>query len=164
MNGPNSEGFWEASVKEISTLQTLRTWTQVKKQPWMNVISSTWAFKIKRFPDGLIRKLKARFCVRGDQQIEGVDFFDTFAPVVQWSTVRILLILSITLKLATKQVDYVSAFCQAPIEDDVYIDLPRGWQTLNELGIKENFKPGHVLKLNRGLYGLRQSPRNFFCS
>jgi hypothetical protein len=162
MNGPNSEGFWEASVKEISTLQALRTWTQVKRLPSMNVISSTWAFKIKRFPDGLIRKLKARFCVRGDQQIEGVDFFDTFAPVVQWSTVRILLILSITLNLATKQVDYVSAFCQAPIEDDVYIDLPRGWQTLNELGIKENFKPGHVLKLNRGLYGLRQSPRNFF--
>lgn len=99
--------------------------------------------KIKRFPDGLIRKLKARFCVRGDQQIEGVDFFDTFAPIVQWLTIRILLILSITLSLATKQVDYVSEFCQAPIADDVYIDLPRGWQTL--------------------LYaGLRQSPRNFF--
>lgn len=162
MNGPNAEGFWEAGAKEISTLQALNTWTQVKRQSWMNVISSTWAFKIKRFPDGLIRKLKARFCVRGDQQIEGVDFFDTFAPVVQWSTIRILLILSITLSLATKQVDYVSAFCQAPIADDVYIDLPRGWQTLNEMGIKENFKPGHVLKLNRGLYGLRQSPRNFF--
>jgi Reverse transcriptase (RNA-dependent DNA polymerase)./Integrase core domain. len=162
MNGPNAEGFWEASAKEISTLQALNTWSQVKKESWMNVISSTWAFKIKRFPDGLIRKLKARFCVRGDQQIEGVDFFDTFAPVVQWSTIRILLILSITLSLATKQVDYVSAFCQAPIADDVYIDLPRGWQTLNELGIRENFKPGHVLKLNRGLYGLRQSPRNFF--
>jgi Reverse transcriptase (RNA-dependent DNA polymerase). len=81
---------------------------------------------------------------------------------VQWSTIRILLILSITLSLATKQVDYVSAFCQAPIDDDVYIDLPRGWQTLNDMGIKESFKPGHVLKLNRGLYGLRQSPRNFF--
>jgi hypothetical protein len=162
MNGPNAEGFWEAGAKEISTLQALNTWTQVKRQSWMNVISSTWAFKIKRFPDGLIRKLKARFCVRGDQQIEGVDFFDTFAPVVQWSTIRMLLVLAITLSLATKQVDYVSAFCQAPISDDVYIDLPRGWQTLNQMGIKENFKPGHVLKLNRGLYGLRQSPRNFF--
>jgi hypothetical protein len=63
MNGPSSEVFWEASVKEISTLQTLRTWIQVKRQSWMNVISSTWAFKTKRFPDGLIWKLKARFCV-----------------------------------------------------------------------------------------------------
>jgi hypothetical protein len=65
-----------------------------------------------------------------------------------------LLILSITLKLAKKQSDYVSAFCQAPIKDYVYIDLPRGWQTLNELGIKENFKPGQLLKSNKGLYGL----------
>jgi hypothetical protein len=55
MNGPNADGFWEASAKEISTLQVLNTWTQVKRQSWMNVISSTWAFKIKRFPDGLIR-------------------------------------------------------------------------------------------------------------
>ena len=162
MNGPNAEGFWDASVKEISTLQKLNSWTQVKRLQGMNVIQSTWAYKIKRFPDGLVRKLKARFCVRGDMQIEGVDFFNTFAPVVQWATVRLLLNLSITLKLATVQVDYVSAFCQAPIDEDVYVELPRGWQTLNSLGIDEKFKKDHVLKLNQSLYGLRQSPRNFF--
>jgi len=54
-------------------------------------------------------------------QIEGVDFFNTFAPVVQWATVRLLLNLSITLDLESVQVDYVSAFCQAPIEEDVYV-------------------------------------------
>jgi len=91
MNGPNAESFWDASVKEISTLQKLNSWTQVKRQKGMNVIQSTWAYKIKRFPDGLVCKLKARFCVRGDMQIEGVDFFNTFAPVVQWATVRLLL-------------------------------------------------------------------------
>ena len=112
MNGPNTEDFWDASVKEISTLQKLSSWTQVKRQQGMKVIQSTWAYKIKRFPDGLVRKLKARFCVRGDMQIEGVDFFNTFAPVVQWATVRLLLNLSITLNLETIQVDYVSAFCQ----------------------------------------------------
>jgi hypothetical protein len=61
MNGPNAEGFWEDGAKEISTLQSLNTWTQVKWQSWMNVILSTWDFKIKRFPDGMIRKLKAVF-------------------------------------------------------------------------------------------------------
>ena len=101
----------------------------------------------ERDPDGLVRKLKARFCVRGDMQIEGVDFFDTFAPVVQWATVRILLILSITLKLETMQVDYVSAFCQALIKEDVYVEIPRGWQTLNHVGISENLKKDRVLKL-----------------
>lgn len=162
MSGPNAEGFINASVLEISTLQHMDAWTQVLRLPSMNVLPSTWAFKIKRFPDGLVRKLKARFCVRGDRQIEGVDFFDTFAPVVQWSTVRLLLVLSISLGLATKQVDYVSAFCQAPIEEDVYIEHPRGWRNLNKLGLKEKFKDGHVLKLNRSVYGLKQSPKNFF--
>ena len=162
MNGPNSEGFWEASAKEVATLQNIGTWEQVERKPDMNVIQSTWAFKIKRFPDGLARKLKSRLCVRGDQQIEGVDFFDTYAPVVQWSTVRMMFILSLQLGLASTQVDYVSAFCQAPIEEEVYVGLPRGWETLNNLNIPQRFKRNHVLKLKRSMYGLRQSPRNFF--
>ena len=83
VNGPNSEGFWEGSAKEISTVQNLKSWDMVKRKPQMNVIASTWAFKIRRVPDGLVRKLKARFCVRGDIQIKGVNFFDTFAPVVK---------------------------------------------------------------------------------
>jgi hypothetical protein len=55
-----------------------------------------------------------------------IDFFHAFASVVQWATVRMLLILSIALKLETMQVDYVSAFCQAPIESDVNVEMPRG--------------------------------------
>ena len=129
----------------------------------MNVLDSTWAFKIKRFPDRLVQKLKARFCVRGDRQIEGINYFDTFTPVVQWSTVWMILVLSLTLGLASKQVDVVSAFCRAPINEDVYVDLPKGWRRLNELGgLKENFKADHVLKLKRSVYGLKQSPKNFF--
>ena len=144
MKGPNADGFLCVSTLEIATLQEMDAWTQIPVTKKMNVLlDSTWAFKINHFPDGLIQKLKARFCVRGDQQIEGIDFFDTFAPVVQWSTVRMLLVLSLTLGLATNQVDYVSAFCQAPpITEDVYISLPKGWRKLNELGrgLKESFK------------------------
>ena len=163
MRGEHADGFLRASVLEISTLQEMKSWEQVPRTPDLNVLDSTWAFKIKRFPDGLVRKLKARFCVRGDQQIEGVDYFDTFAPVVQWSTVRMMLVLSLTLGLASKQVDYVSAFCQAPIEEDVYVNLPKGWRRLNQLGgLKEQFKADHVLKLKRSVYGLKQSPKNFF--
>ena len=84
-------------------------------EDWMNVLPSTWAFKCKRYPDGSIRKLKARFCARGDKQIEGVDYFDTFAPVVNWTTIRLMLILSIILGLSTHQVDYTAAFVHAPI-------------------------------------------------
>ena len=49
----------------------------------MNVLKSTWAFKLKRYLEGLIKKLKARFYARGDMQLEGIDFFETYAPVVQ---------------------------------------------------------------------------------
>jgi hypothetical protein len=93
-------------------------WEVVQHQPWMNVLPSTWAFKCKHFPDGLIRKLKVHFCVHGDKQIEGVDYFDTFAPVVNWMTVHLMLILSIILGLTTKQVNYTAAFVHAPIDED----------------------------------------------
>jgi len=73
MNGPDRDGYWKACQKEVDTLQLDKdAWDVVKREPWMNVLPSTWAFKCKRYPDGAIRKLKARFCCRGDKQIEGV--------------------------------------------------------------------------------------------
>ena len=166
MNGPNAQGFREACQKEIDTLNRMRVWDVVRRESWMNVLPSTWAFKVKRFPDGMIRKLKARFCARGDCQIEMVDFFDTFAPVVCWTTVRLMLVMAIEMNLANRQVDYTAAFVHADIDkppgfDDmspeeqhrtgVYVNMPRGFE-----------EPGHVLKLNKSLYGLRQSPKNWF--
>ena len=151
MNGPDRQGYEDAMDIELETLQGKDSWDVVQRTSEMNVLDSTWAFKCKRYPDGSIRKLKARFCVRGDQQIEGVDFFDTYAPVVQWATVRLLLMVSLMLNLATQQVDYTAAFLHAPLEDEVYCEMPRGYR-----------EPGKVLKLKRSLYGLRQSPRNFF--
>jgi len=91
----------------------------------MNVLDCTWAFKCKRYPDGNIRKFKARFCFRGDQQIYGMDYFDTFAPIVSCTTVRILLVLSVIFDLDTKQVDYTCAFLHALITEHVYVRMPR---------------------------------------
>ena len=151
VNGPFAEQFHVAMETEIDTLEKLGAWEKVKRKSTMNVIKSTWAFKIKRFPNGLLRKLKARFCVRGNMQIEGVNYFDTFAPMVQWITIRTLLILSVQLNLCTAQVDYTAAFPQAKLDDEVYVEMPRGF-----------IEPGFVYKLRKSLYGLRQSPKNFF--
>jgi hypothetical protein len=166
MNGPVRKGYMEAAKKEIETLVDMDAWDVVDREEWMNVLPSTWAFKCKRYPDGSIRKLKGRFCARGDRQVKDVDFFSTFAPVVSWTTVRLMLILSLILNLATTQVDYTSAFIHAPIDKDpnwdtlsleeqarsgVYLEMTRGFR-----------EPGKVLKLKRSLYGLKQSPRNFF--
>jgi hypothetical protein len=151
MNGPHRDGFHEAMVKELKTLTEMECWEVVKRVPGSNVLPSTWAFKMKRFPDGSLSKYKARFCAGGHRQIEGVDFFETFAPVVNWTTVRLMLIMSQVLNLSTKQVDYTAAFIHAPIHDIVYVEMPRGFS-----------EPGKVLKLKKSLYGLKQSPRNFF--
>eukprot|EP00957_Ditylum_brightwellii_P057974 4395630-Ditylum_brightwellii.AAC.1 len=65
---------------EIDTLSGKESWIIAPRTKDMNVLKNTWAFKCKRFPDGRVKKLKARFCARGDMQIEGVDVFDTYAP------------------------------------------------------------------------------------
>ena len=151
MNGPQAAGFWEACKIEIDALISKDCWEVVPRPTHRPVVSSTWAFKIKRFPDGLLRKLKARFCARGYEQTEGVDYHETFAPVVSWTTVRFLLMVSILLNLETRQVDYLTAFTQSPIDTEVYIEMPRGFGT-----------PGKVLRLKKSLYGLKQSPRNYY--
>ena len=166
MNGPNAPGFWEASRKEIETLVKMGVWEVVKREPWMNVIPTTWAFKIKRFPSGLVRKLKARLCVRGDLEIENVHFWETFAPVVNWTTVRLLLLLSAQLELETLQVDYTAAFVHAEV------DTPPGYE---QMSAKEKYRasqfaemprgfsePGKVLRLRKNLYGKKSAPRLWF--
>ena len=79
-------GIWE-----VMRRSSIKTKNGVKP----NIIPSTWAFKIKRYPDGRLRKFKGRFCVRGDQQQEGIDYFESYAPVASWSTIRMLLIMSL---------------------------------------------------------------------
>ena len=151
MNGPDAAGFMKAMEIEIETLIKMNAFLVVNKEPWMNVVSSVWAFKRKRYPDGAIRKLKARICARGFEQIEGVDYFETFAPVVQWMTVRLVLIMTILLNLENKQIDYTAAFLQAPLDHDVYVEMPKLFNV-----------EGKVWKLQRAIYGLKDAPRAYF--
>ena len=92
----------------------------------MNVLPGVWSFKIKRYPSGAVKKDKARFCCGGHKQIYNVDYFDVWAPLVNWTTVRLLLVLSLILNLATKQVDYTAAFVHAPI------DKPPDWDQMSD--------------------------------
>jgi hypothetical protein len=91
--GKFADDYWKAMELEIFTLESIEAWQVVDREDEMNVICSTWAFKCKKYPDGLIKKFKARFCACGDQQLEGIDFFETYAPVVQWTTICLMFIL-----------------------------------------------------------------------
>ena len=82
---PYKEEFMAAMRSEIKELKEHNTWTVIKRSdvlPDKQVIPGTWALKIKRYPDGRLRKFKGRFCARGDKQVEGVDYFDKWAPIV----------------------------------------------------------------------------------
>ena len=112
-----------------------------------NIVPSTWVFKVKRTPDGDIKKFKARLCLRGDL-MRGVT--DTYAPVVAFSTVRIFSIMSIISKRETCSIDFSNAFIQAKREKPIYIRAPRGFHTKGE---------HKVLKLIKSLYGAKDAPR-----
>ena len=80
-------------------------------------------------PYGLIKKFKSSLCARGDMQLEGVNFFKTYAPVVQWMTVRLMLILEVLLGLKSKQGDVTAAFLHADLGKDekVFVEMPQGF-------------------------------------
>jgi hypothetical protein len=141
---------------ELATLtQEFDCWEYVPRTQEMNVLPSTWAIKIKRYPDGRVKKFKARFCARGDRQKEGIDYFETWDPVVQWSTVRIVMILAIKLQLISVQCDITAAFIHARVlaTESIYVHQPRG---------VHRGKGDKVIFLKQTLYGLKQSPWYFF--
>jgi hypothetical protein len=90
-------------------------------------LSAIWSFCRKRLPCWTIVKWKSRLCPHGGQQVEGVNFWHTYAPVVKWSTVRLTLILNTLLGYQSRQVDFVQAFSQADIDCDVYMRIPKGF-------------------------------------
>ena len=154
MNGSDAAEYMTAMKLEIQTLKSQNTWVTVDRPRNKSVLKGTWAFKLKRLPDGTAYRHKARFCARGDMQIEGVDFFETYAPVVQWSTIRLLLSTVLTEGWTTRQVDYTNAFAQAELKEDVYVECPRLFGPASGTD--------KVLHLRKSLYGLRQAPRTFF--
>ncbi|KAL7486075.1 hypothetical protein ACHAW6_011674, partial [Cyclotella cf. meneghiniana] len=153
LQGPFQDKWWEAMGAELNSLENdLHAWELVLRVDWMNVLPSTWAFRIKRFPDGLVNKFKAWFCVHGDLQKEGIDDFETWSPVVQWIMVCMMMIIAANQHLVTAQADVTAAFVHAELAPNKHICVhqPAG------------FCRGHVLKLKRSVYSIKQAPCYFF--
>ena len=83
MCSPFANDYCKAACKEFETLEKIVTWDIIDHNPYIHVLELTWAFKFKRFHSVLINKLNSILCVWGDQQLEGVDYFKTYVPVVQ---------------------------------------------------------------------------------
>jgi len=145
---------WRAALDaEMKACQQQEVWQLVRRdelQRGTNVLPCKEVFKIKPAEDGSIDKFKVRFTPKGFRQKEGVDFFETFARTAMYKTLRLALSLVAKWDHELAQFDVPTAFLYAPVEEDIYMELPEGFR-----------QPGVVCKLLKSLYGLKQAPRNW---
>lgn len=152
----NKEHWLMAVQTEINNIERHKVWVVAPLTPGVKPLDTTWVFKRKFDANGDLLKYKARLCVRGFWQIEGIDYNATFAPTGRLLTLRIILGLGALLDFDIQQMDVKCAFLNGVPDEDLFIKVPEG------VGIE--LPPGHGLQLQKSLYGLKQSPRCWYRS
>ena len=146
---------WRASCNEEFNAQIKnRTWDLVPPPPNQNIVSCHWIFTTKYFADGTEERPKSRLVARGFTQQYGVDFAETFSPVIKTTTLRTVLGIAVTKNWSLRQLDVNHAFLQARLSDEVYMTQPPGFI--------DKDRPNYVCRLNKAIYGLKQSPRAWY--
>ena len=146
---------WQAAMKtEYDALLTNSTWTLVPKPVNKRITSCKWIYKLKLKVDGLVDHFKAHLVAKGFNQTYGIDYFETFCPVVKPTTMRIVLSLSISQDWLVKQLDVNNVFLNGELKEEVYM--------VQSPSFVDNSKPDFICKLYKALYGLKQSPRAWF--
>ncbi|CAA7037262.1 unnamed protein product [Microthlaspi erraticum] len=145
---------WRNAVSgEVGALEREQTWDITDLPPGKKAIGCHWIFTIKYQSTGKVERYKARLVAYGNRQEEGIDYDETFAPVIKMTTVRMFLKISVVKGWEVHQMDVHNAFLHGDLEEEVYMKLPPGF----DCGDKSK-----VCKLRKSLYGVRQSPRCWF--
>lgn len=139
----------KAMDDEYRSLCKNQTWDLVTLPPGRKVIDNKWVYKIKNKPTGQIERFKARLVIRGFTQKFGVDYGETFSPVVKLSSIRMVLATAAAEGLQLKKIDVKTAFLYGELKEEIYMKQPRGYDD----------NTGRVCKLNKSLYGLKQASR-----
>jgi histone deacetylase 1/2 len=142
--------------KEFQALMSNKTWILVSYQDQENIVDSKWVFKTKYKPDGSIERRKARLVAKGFQQTAGIDYEETFSPVIKASTIRIILSIAVHLNWEVRQLDINNAFLNGHLRETIFMHQPEGFV--------DPTKPNHICKLSKAIYGLKQAPRAWFDS
>ncbi|RVW41270.1 Golgin candidate 5 [Vitis vinifera] len=146
---------WKKAVQdEIDALEKNGTWTITDLPVGKRPVGCKWIFTIKYKADGSVERFKARLVARGFTQSYGIDYQETFAPVAKLNTIRILLSLAVNQDWCLQQLDIKNAFLNGDLEEEVYMEIPPGFE--------ESMAKNQVCKLQKSLYGLKQSPRAWF--
>ena len=147
--------LWKKAMEEeLHSLHTLGTWDLTPSTMARNIVKCKWVFRIKYTKHGTIDRYKARLVAKGFQQRPGIDYTETFSPVVRPATIRTLLSLAVTQNWSLRQLDINNAFLQGTLHEEVYMAQPPGF-------INSSF-PAHVCKLRKAIYGLKQAPRAWY--
>ena len=144
----------QAMKEEFDALQQNGMWHLVPRQPGVNVVDCRWVFKLKRHADGTIERHKARLVTKGFRQRHGIDYDDTFSPVVKPATVRLVLSVAVSRGWSLCQVDVKNAFLHGLLQETVYMTQPPGFEDVH--------RRDHICKLDKAIYGLKQAPRAWF--
>ncbi|CAH9052299.1 unnamed protein product [Cuscuta europaea] len=147
-----AQKWLEAMKSEMDSLRVNQTWTLVPRPNATSVVECKWLFKVKEESGNNIR-YKARLVAKGFTQKEGVDYAEIFAPVVKFTTVRIMLALVAHHDWEMKQMDVTTAFLHGELDKKIYMTQPEGFV--------DPKRSDHVCLLRKALYGLKQSPRQW---
>jgi hypothetical protein len=157
MSLPDKKKWKEAMDEEIKSLKENNTWelvdTSEKQRKDVHVIGCKWVYKKKLTSSGDIERYKARLVAKGYSQQYGIDYHDTFAPVMKYKSMRIMLYIANRLGYELEQLDVVTAFLNGKLKEIVYMQQPQGY----EQGNTRN----KICKLVKSLYGTKQAPREW---
>ena len=146
-----SSKWLQAMETEMKSLKSNDVWELVPLPTGKKTVGSKWVFKVKSGADGSVERYKARLVAQGFTQRYGSDYDETFCPVVRQESLRVLIALSVQYGLKLHQVDVTTAFLNGNLEEEVYMAQPNGFVKRGEEHL--------VCKLNKSIYGLKQSPR-----
>ena len=139
---------------EYAALICNHTWSLVPRPSNRPIISCRWINKTKLSPTGHFDRFKARLVAKGFHQEGGIDYLETFSPVIKVTTIRLLLSLAVSKNWQIRQLDISNAFLHGDLTELIYMEQPHGF--------KDSAFPHHVCQLKKSLYGLKQAPREWF--
>jgi Reverse transcriptase (RNA-dependent DNA polymerase)/gag-polypeptide of LTR copia-type/Integrase core domain/Zinc knuckle len=146
INGPNKEKWLKAIHEELDALENNETWTEQPLPIDRKAVNTKWVFKTKRTSTNEISRYKARLCVQGFTQRYGIDYEETFAPVVNFTTIRTVLAIATNHNWDIVQCDIPNAYLKGTINHEIYLKTPKGYKGNNTKS----------LLLKKGLYGTKQ--------
>jgi histone deacetylase 1/2 len=143
-----ADANWRAAMaEEYKALIDNGTWRLVPRPPRANVITGKWVFKHKYNADGSLARHKARCVIRGFSQQYGIDYDETFSPVVKPTTIRVVLSIAASRSWPIHQPDVKNAFLHGHLNETVYCQQPPGFV--------DPAAPDNVCLLQKSLYGLK---------